>query len=64
MTLSCCCVVSMVWRASMQSSSSEIVPTVGFSVERFTKGGTTFEAFDMSGVVRVLLPCWRRVCDI
>jgi hypothetical protein len=48
----------------MQSSSSEIVPTVGFSVERFTKGGTTFEAFDMSGVVRALLRCWRGICDI
>ena len=37
----------------LQSTASEIVPTVGFSVERFSKGGMTFDAFDMSGVVRV-----------
>ena len=36
---------------ALQTSASEIVPTVGFSVERFSKGGMTFEAFDMSGVV-------------
>ena len=38
----------------VQSSTLEVVPTVGFSVEHFSKGGLVFEAFDMSGVVRYM----------
>uniref|UniRef100_A0A7S1CCX3 ADP-ribosylation factor-like protein 6 n=1 Tax=Bicosoecida sp. CB-2014 TaxID=1486930 RepID=A0A7S1CCX3_9STRA len=32
-----------------KSSSYEVVPTVGFSVESFSKNGLAFTAFDMSG---------------
>mmetsp|Transcript_7981 Transcript_7981/g.19006 ORF Transcript_7981/g.19006 Transcript_7981/m.19006 type:complete len:188 (-) Transcript_7981:30-593(-) len=32
-----------------KSSSYEVVPTVGFSVETFSKNGLSFTAFDMSG---------------
>ena len=32
-----------------QSTSTEVVPTVGFSVEEFAKGNLGFTVFDMSG---------------
>ena len=34
-----------------QSTSTEVVPTVGFSVEEFAKGNLGFTVFDMSGQV-------------
>ena len=36
-------------RVSEQSTSTEVVPTVGFSVEEFAKGNLGFTVFDMSG---------------
>ena len=36
---------------SEQSTSTEVVPTVGFSVEEFAKGNLGFTVFDMSGQV-------------
>ena len=38
-------------RVSEQSTSTEVVPTVGFSVEEFAKGNLGFTVFDMSGQV-------------
>jgi len=32
-----------------QTTPSDVVPTVGFSVEEFTRNGLTFTVFDMSG---------------
>lgn len=42
-----------------KSSTFEVVPTVGFSVEHFQKGKLKFEAFDMSGVGRYR-PLWEQ----
>ncbi len=33
----------------MQATVSELVPTVGFAVEEFTKNNISFTVFDMSG---------------
>lgn len=35
-----------------QAATFDIVPTVGYSVERFQKDKLAFEVFDMSGQVR------------
>jgi ADP-ribosylation factor-like protein 6 len=32
-----------------QSATGDVVPTVGFSVDEFTRNGLTFTVFDMSG---------------
>mmetsp|Transcript_29884 Transcript_29884/g.73470 ORF Transcript_29884/g.73470 Transcript_29884/m.73470 type:complete len:139 (-) Transcript_29884:753-1169(-) len=37
------------WLKPKKATSSEVVPTVGFSVEEFTKNGLSFTVFDMSG---------------
>lgn len=42
---------------TLQSSTYEVVPTVGFSVETFAKNGLAFTAFDMSGQGRYR-PLW------
>ena len=37
------------WLKPKKAVQPEVVPTVGFSVEEFTKNGLTFSVFDMSG---------------
>lgn len=46
-----------------KSQSREVVPTIGFQVEEFTKANLNFTVFDMSGQVphahfHSLLPCY------
>ena len=36
-------------RGCRQAMTTDVVPTVGFSVEEFTKNGLSFTVFDMSG---------------
>merc|ERR1719247_3996804 len=37
------------WLKPKKAMSTDVVPTVGFSVEEFTKNGLAFTVFDMSG---------------
>lgn len=45
-----------------KSQAREVVPTIGFQVEEFTKSNLNFTVFDMSGQVRRSHPCgWKMV---